>query len=516
MPELDKSQIRRANDTSEEPQRETGTIVDNGDGRVPMVKITEAPVVAQAPVAEKPTRRDVEQSGMPFTADDYQPFKTPLPMHTITQAAAEVERSWQHFTKADYQNKLTNISLFSTPAGLGERMYTRPGALWAQTIQGPTKEIGPRPGGKQLSAAAQILSTVTGSGPDVTLFMPASGFYVSFQAPDESALCDYDFTWGLEASIVGVSTTGMLLNASSGIYLAHQFNFALDHAVDSTIVHNKDTLRTTLMNRLDEQDYGLFVLGPLIAKFLGGFPFTLECAVGTCNHQRDTKINLSRIVNYDRNLLTARQLEIAEKCNTSSSMTDALYNEYKAEHKKVKESRAEIITVGDAKVFLELEHCNIGRYLEMSSTWVKGVEEANNTIMSSLATEVQRRKHLNTRAEARRLLRYQHMVKAIVTVNGDGVEDSITNVKEIERYLTEFSSKPSLAHRIEEKIEEFIVASQLSLIGYMAYECESCKTAPAPGEEFITISPDTLFFTLAQQVSSLFKALANPEELSGQ
>jgi hypothetical protein len=405
-----------------------------------------------------------------------------------------------------------NPSLFSTPNSLGERMWSREDSEWAQTLQGPTKAIGARPKSAMMGGAHAILSAMTGSGTPISIFMPASGFYVTFTAPEETDLCDYDFSWGLESSLVGVSSTGMLLNASSGIYLAHQFNFALQFVEDTTLVHNRENLRTKILSRLNEQDYGLFVIGPMIAKFLGGFPFVLECSVGTCNHEQETKINLARIINYDRKALTARQLEIVEKCNSSSTLTDELFEEYQSEHRKVKASRLLVRELpGGEKVYLDLEHPNIGKYLDFSAEWVREVEDTNNIVMSTMATEAQRRRHLSTRAEARRLTRYRHMVKAIVTVTEDNEESSIVDEKVIKDYLVKFSAHPDLARRVEQLIDEYVVQSQLSLIGYMAFECAGCGTKPTPGNEFVPISPDQLFFTLAQQVSTLFTMLANPD-----
>ena len=478
--------------------------MDN-DINMPDDTITEV----EAPPVKKAVRKDITDTQSDVSAEEYREFKTPLPMHTLTQTSKEVPLSWTNFTTEQYEDKLSKVGLFATPNEIGDKMWARPGADWQQTLQGVTIEMGCRPKGMALSGAHQLLSALTGTGTPISLLMPGSGFYVSFTAPDETDLCDYDFTWGLESAIVGTSSTGMLLNAASGIYLAHQFNFALQHVDGCTLVHSKDNLRNSILSHLDESDYGLFVLGPFIAKFLGGFPFTLECSNGKCNHQRDTRISLPRIINYDRNGLTTRQIEILEKYSNSNTLTEALYAEYKSEHKKIKESRILIIEDKKASVYFDLEHCNIGTYIDSSSEWVREVEDTNNVIMSTMATEVQRRKHLRTRAEARRLLRYAHMVKAIVTVDEHGAEFSVTDRAEIKHYLNLLSAKPSLVASIEEGIENFIVHSQLSLIGYMAYTCESCGKEAEVGEEFVPISPDTLFFTLAQQVSSLYQMLAD-------
>lgn len=467
-----------------------------------------SPQEQETPNLTKAKYRPVDENKVPFAASEYINYRTPLSMHHTNQVANESTKSWGSMSNVDMEEKLSNLFSLSTPNSIGERAFSRPGSEWAQTLQGPTKEIGVRQNGQALGSAHSIISSLTGSGTPITLFMPASGFYVTFDAPDEMDLCDYDFSYALESSIVGVSTTGMLLNASSGIYLAHQINFALNHVSDCSLVHNRENIRTKILSHLDERDYGFFVLAPLVAKFLGGYPFTLECSVGTCNNKRDAIINLARILWYDRKALTKKQLELAEKFNHSSSMDEKSYLEYRGEHSKIKESRPLIHTTpGGDCVYFTLEHCSIGEYIDHSTKWVKNVSDDNNVVMSTLATEKQRHSHLAKRAESRRLLRYAHLVKSIDVETDAGELSSITDKGEIEKQLIKFCAKPTLVREVERKIGSFIVASSISLVGYMAFECDACGAKPEPGMEFVAISPDSVFFTLAHQVSLIVGAL---------
>ena len=452
--------------------------------------------------------RSVYENSANFTGAVYESFKTPLPAYSLSDMVEHVAK-WPRNELSDA--RLEELTMFATPEDLGTRIVQRDNAIWGQGLPGPNGDMGIRPRNTAKNGALSVLTSLTGGGAQIKMLMPASGFYITFSAPTESEMCDFDFASALDTSIVGMDTTGLLLNASSGVYIRNQVNFALNYAVDCSMVHNRENIRTTVLNRLNERDYGLVLLGPMIAKFLGGFPYTLTCSVDKCDYEEDKRVNLARLVHYDRMALTEKQLTILDTYTESSSMTDAIYKEYHDEFKRVKDSTTTIGTEETGQLILNYYHPNIGRYFNITDNWVRDVEDSNNVIMTTMATEDQRRRHLQTRAETRRLLRYQHLIESIESVAATGERELVTDDKQIEEILRGLCADPTLVKSVESDIHKFIVSSSLTMIGYRAEECPSCHTKPTPGNEFIPMSPDSVFFMLVQLVSETYKALANPD-----
>lgn len=459
------------------------------------------------------TRKSIKLSAGNLTDDQkmYQEYKFALLNACAQTLANEVEASWGDIDNEERLKRIAELTSLVTPKDIGSIIANRPGSDWNQYIDLPGGGRAAIRKGGGGTRAMSLISSLTGDGESITMLMPASGIYVEFKAPKEEAFCDFDFKVSQDQGYVGLDTSGMLLSAASVVNSAHQFNFALDHAINASIVHSKDNLANTLRARIKSQDLVLFNMGPLIAMFIGGFPFELTCPVGKCNHREDILLGLARIVNYDRNMLTEKQLDILAKYNTMGGMPESVYDEYQKDHKLVTESR---VLIGEPKegfkVYLELEECSAGFYISEGNEWINKVEDNNNIVMSNFATETQRRQHIELRGEVNKLLRYQHLfgsIVAIETETGDVVE-RIDDRAKVLAHMEKMTGKSHIASRIQSDIVNFIAARQISLLGFMAEKCAECGHKAEKGNEFVSISPDLLFFMLSQAVSSVQQVAA--------
>lgn len=474
---------------------------------------------SSTPVSFKPAnfnmdiRTPIDENPKKNSSGIYKSFEYTLVNGTPTDISKEYDESWGDLTREEKEEKISTLTLFGTPNDIGSLIAQRSHSDWANFISGPTKKIGTRVGGNVTRARA-LISTLSGGNQGITMFMPASGFYVEFKSPNESDLCDFDFKLSQENSIVGVDTSGMLLSATSAVNVGHLFNFALEYVTDCTLTHNKEQLSNTIRTRLKSQDHGLFVLGPLIAKFIGGFPFDIVCPAGKCNHVRDIVLNLARVINYDRFMISHEQAKIVERCSSMGSMSQKDYDEYQAEHSLAPESRILLGEVEGNEIYLTLKECSIGYFIEQGLDWVSEVEDSNNLVLATFATEVQRAQHINLRSNVRKLMRYKHLFNSIEIIGVDGDVEIIDDRKELLEEMESFAGQLELSARIQRDIGKFVIARQISLIGYMATECEACKRPVTPGEEFVSLSPDMLFFMLSQAVSSVQQVAAEVQKQS--
>lgn len=346
------------------------------------------------------------------------------------------------------------------------------------------------------------------SGAPVTMWLPATGIYIESEAPHESDICDYDMAQTMETSKVGMSSYGLLLSASSGLYIKHMFNFALRFVTSATVDVGENDLHQTLSVLIDERDYWLVVVNCLIAKFPGGIPWQLSCASHECQHEETVKLNIGRSVRYGNGILTPVQNEMARRQRTGAMMTLQEVDEYQKAHVD-----SEISIFKDEEITVKFRHSPVAVFLDTAEEWVADINRATTEALGQYPTENERDKHIRVNAEARRLLRYAHMVEFIAGFDPDGKPVSERDPVKIREALSQLSSDRRYVVRFEEAVERFNEGTRLAVFGYMARKCPSCGhmagEEDGPYRGIVPISPDRLFFVLSRVVYEIQKLLAD-------
>lgn len=441
----------------------------------------------------------------------------------------------QHFPKAkmkdgelhfasqqdrEYAENYSAAVQFYTPGAIGDRMLEREGSRWQNGFTKPDGQgrVTPRSHAKSGKSASALLNRVRGTGAPITLWLPHTGIYVTFTAPKEADYCEYDIQQTMETAEAGRLTHGLTMNMGSGIYLKGQVEFALRYAIATTYDCEGGDIAQTLVTVIKQQDYGLVINGPTIAKFPGGIPWTFMCPDGTCRHNEEKLLNLSRSIRNDDFALSDFQRSHMVEYTRPETVTADMLEKYQAEFRETKSSKFTSDFEALGEITVEFQMTTLHDYFVKTVEWVKELGDAAKEALANRATAHERETFMRNRNEARRLTRYAHMVKAITVkcVDGDEIlEERETDKNEIVNMLTDLTSDREYTNKFEEAIQQYIIDNTHTLIGYRAHPCPKCGNkhvdtkTEGPFRGIVPISPDRIFFALSQQVSMVTSLLSN-------
>lgn len=394
------------------------------------------------------------------------------------------------------------------------RALAREDAAWDQSIALPDGGTLPlvRSHANQDNSARGRIRRAKGSGVPVTLFMPKSGFLVTYRTPHEREFCDMDLRMASETGILGVSTYGLLMSASSGIYMKHMLESTMQFVTETSLNLEGRDMSTAILANLDMQDAALFVLGPIIAKYPGGLPWQIICASSSCGDVEEILLNLARCIRAGNGLFSSEQLDYIVRTRGKLVTLDEV-SKYRS-YAKVPASHVYTKTLPNGlTVSVEWKHTTALNFFEHADSWIETNNKITNAAMMEHVDEGSREAHLRIVADQRRLVRNMHFIGAIVVTDVDG-----TTIREEERgpiteILEDLSEDKHYVLSFEEALANYIEDSRLSIFGYMAQKCRACGNDPDPIKEgpyrgLVPLSPDRLFFTLSRVVSAIQNQLA--------
>lgn len=343
------------------------------------------------------------------------------------------------------------------------------------------------------------------SGSPSTVFLPASGFCISFRSPHERDFCDFDIRMALETAKVGMNSYGLLMSASSGIYVRNIIEFCLLFVDGCSLELGGDDLKTTLIDRIDKDDYWFIIVGMLAAKFPTGIPWGLSCLNPTCDHVQEGRLNLARAIRMGSSLLTDEQRQLYYRQRSDDDNNTITYDEqvqYRQQHKSIAASVFE-----KDGVTVEFGRSTLGDFFDVTEEWANEINETTTRALTDYATEKDRETHLRVNAESRRLTRYLHMVKSITVDEGEGNVSKTTSRAELKTMLEELSADRVYVGEFEAAVTKFTEMSRLAVFGYMGKRCPQCQQAQGEKDGdfrgIVTISPDRVFFALSRAVSAM-------------
>ena len=392
-----------------------------------------------------------------------------------------------------------------------EMALERPNVTWGQTVSLNGKDVAPVTSRAAKDRGARgALRRNRGTGSPVTLWLPSTGIYVGFRAANESDTCDFDVRLTTETSIIGMQTYGLLLSASSGVYMRHMIEHALNFVTDTTYDCAGNDLKTTLLNVVDVDDYWLLILGPVIAQYPSGLPWHMVCPSDPCGHGYDVALSLSRCIRMADGLFTDRQRKLwVHQRGANPTLSHKQYMEYRQD---LPVNQYESFEDGRNGVTVTFKRSLIGEFLDGVDNWVEQINTAVNNALSTNATETERARHIRLTTEIHRLTRYATSVKSI-TVNEERNGEIIPYVEEdpaeIITLLADLSSDRIFVREFEDAIYKYNEYNRMAVFGYMGRPCPSC--AAKEGEEegvfrgLVGLSPDKVFFDLSRSVYEIQK-----------
>ena len=404
---------------------------------------------------------------------------------------------------------------------------SRDDTAWEQRVQLPGMN---KPVGlistrlNQQTGAIAALRRRRKSGIPNWVWLPATGIFVGFRAPLEREICDFDIELALETAKIGMQTYGLMLSASSGVYLSHMIEFALRFVTDCSLDCEGNDMKTVLMDTIDIADYWLLLIGVMQAKFPGGLPWTLICGHEGCGHQEDVRLNLARCIRMGTSLYTdiQRNLWALQRGKDDATITRADQRKFVEEH--IKDPSAIFEQDG---IIVKSGRSTLGKFFDNTERWIEETNAATTSALAEKGTEREREDHLRLTAEARRLTRYAHMVESITVMEEiyDGEESHEEPIVEkdydkIVQMLEELSSDRKYVANFEGAIATYNDRSRLAVFGYMGQRCPACGKADEGEKEgvyrgIVTISPDRVFFELSRVVFEIQRFMRDQFGVTG-
>lgn len=432
-----------------------------------------------------------------------------------------VKRRWV-YVSAEQEATAEAISLaannHSPKYSNGENAQTRalanPKACWDQqlTLNDGSQMPMVRSHGNQDNSALGRIRRAKGSGVPVTLFMPKSGFFVTYRTPHEREFCDLDIRMASETGILGVSSYGLLMSASSGIYMKHMLESTMQYVTETSLNLEGRDMSTAILANLDMQDAHLFVLGPIIAKYPGGLPWEIICPNSQCGHTEALLLNLARCIRAGNGLFSSEQLDFIVRTRGKLVTLDEV-SKYRS-FAQVPESHVFTKTLPNGlTIAVEWRHTVAMDFFEHAEGWIETNNKITNAAMMEQTDEKTREAHLRIVADQRRLVRNLHFIGAIVVTDVDGTSERVEDRAKIIAILEDMSEDKLYVLAFESALANYIEDSRLTIFGYMAQECPACKNNPNPIESgpyrgLVPLSPDRIFFTLSRVVSAMQNQLA--------
>ncbi len=442
-----------------------------------------------------------------------------------------VKTSWPRMTFFDYGvehaaafiNGLPdNDPLYKEAVYIGTPRYTlikranEEGSNWCQHIKHDDKVIGPqRPrlrstGGNVAGRAAiEMIRRNNGNGGTLTYTLYHTGINITVEPPKESRLIDLEFALQHQATQVGISTTGLLLNARSGVFSEALIRLALEHVISTNYPCGADEIVDTLLEVIDPLDYGSLVWGVAATKFANGHPWEFQCISDDCKASRTAMINFSRMLWVDKAALTEKQITIL--ANNSKSITDDLLDQYRNEFKHLDSSS---VTLNDGTV-IKFGRTSLANYIQTAKRWVDELERAYTKAMSNYTTEARRNEYIDGQIQARRMLKYEHLVSEVcIPGEIEGEYMVIDDRETIRDALIEFSTLDENFSLFEEGADVYINDSTIAMVGYANQTCPTCNFTPVteeaggPFRSLVPVAIDRILFTLVQRRNMILSAMA--------
>lgn len=404
---------------------------------------------------------------------------------------------------------------FYPPNLLFENQVAEKDREWVQHIRHGERIVGAqRPrlrstgGNVKGRAAIELIRRNSGNGGTLTFPLIHTGIHVTMEPANEKQFIDLEFSLQHQATQVGLSTTGLLLNARSGVFSEALIRFALEHIVSTNYPCGADEIVDTLVDVIDPLDYATLVWGVLATKFANGHPWEFKCTASDCTESRTAILNFARMLWIDKSALTEKQLGIL--AGNQKSITDDLLDQYREEFKSPTSKHIEL---KDGTIVV-LGRTSLANYIQTSKRWVDEIERSYTNGLSSYSSPKRREQYLDGQIQARRMLKYEHLVSEI-RIPGDmeGDYSVIDDRETIRDVLIEYSSIDDNYQIFEDGANTFIEESTIALVGYPTQKCKACgndNTAEhGRHRSIVPISVDRVLFTLVQQRNLVMLEMAN-------
>lgn len=325
-----------------------------------------------------------------------------------------------------------------------------------------------------------------------------SGFWVSFKAPGDSAIIDFNRSIITDKISLGRYTYGLVFNNTTVYSVERCVNFAIDFMTDCTVSGiNKENIKDHLL----VQDIPSFLWGIVCAMYPRGFNYRRSCINDPtkCNYILEDTIDVSKMLFIDRGSLNVWQKTNMSSRTAKSKNLESLKT-YSNENTRIG-SRSFSVNEGlENEITFTIKSPTVNQFIEAGHKWVDDIVNLVEEAMKKGGDKEFKERLLLAYERSSKMMYYSHWVESIKF--GDYLIDDKDTIN---NSLIGLSSDTTILPIFMEEVQKYINDSTISLVGIPKYECPQCgmdqdvKHSYEGLDSIIPLDVLQLFFALTGQ-----------------
>jgi len=374
----------------------------------------------------------------------------------------------------------------------------REGSDWTQFVQAESAKLGisvPKAEAVQdgaiISGERAVLRVRQQLGIGTLIQVPLwhSGIWLTFKAPEDSAMLELFRRIRAEKTSLGYQTYGLTFANTSVFYNQWLIDFALEHVYDSTL-KNPETLR----KNISSLDIPSLLWGLACAHYPRGFQYgrAVVNELGELVKEVRGRLNVGRCLWVDYKALTPWQINSHMARRVSATVTQEMLDRYRAEFTRGVEREVDL----GQGVKMTLGVPSVEDYQNSGQKWVNGILHLFNSVVADGVDQDARQKAMHMQGKATNMRQYAHWVKKITLTK---TNNDIVDVETIENTLSNLSSQDEIRSAYFRECMKYIDDSTIAVIATPTAHPAEDKRALPRFEHLLPLDVASTFFTLLVQ-----------------
>lgn len=365
------------------------------------------------------------------------------------------------------------------------RNITRPNLTSAKDSKEVEDGIKALTGMSALMRARKIMHR----GDGVLVPLTHTGMWVVLEVEGDDAWVNMQLELAQDRVTVGRSTNGLIFNNLDGVIFKHMAQFLVGSIIKTSI---GITDRKELFKIIKAQDVYTLAHAYLTARFKRGYNLSSVCAGRNernelCGGRRQDRVTLAQMLITDDSRISKEQVSHMGKDVGHTIESLVAYQEAFDFKRKFE------ITEG---VTIHMQTPSIQDKLDNYNNWVAAIEESLPEVFNEGTSAADREMAIQTKANLTSCRGLAHWISSI-SFDDDAV---ITNRKDIEAVIAEFTTDTEVATAINHAVVEYGSSMTVTMVAVPRWTCTDCGTMqPALNQNFQAFTPlnvEKTFFTL--------------------
>lgn len=331
--------------------------------------------------------------------------------------------------------------------------------------------------------------SLLGTGSQISIPLPHSGFWATFNSPNEDSILNFSNNLTNEKISLGRKSNGAAL-ANESVYTNEAvIQFAFDNLVDTNLTTGRDGF----IENLSALDLQHVAWGLACAIYQDGFDFARPIITDDPQEFKvqTGHINVTKLQQIDTSSLTDKQLRIlANRNQRVSPETLKIYHD-----EFTRGQPREVILDDRRKVTLKVP--TISQALDAGHSWVDSI--VNMIDASYNMSDDKRNEKINEQSKASQMRLFDHWVDKISVLNpldNKWVENERDDQMTIELILADWSKEDKIRKVFFDAVKQYIDDSTIGIICVTAASEKENKLALPRFEELYPIDAVAVFLLL--------------------